>query len=144
MWMRLAVFMMALLLNLSLCFAAPVTTTPQLIENVLGMKFVLIPSGEFMMGSNESAEVLARAFLQYEHKRFVELIDEALVHQVHITRPFYLGQHEVTVAQLKMLWLCGFLFDMRGHATLCHPTFFQPVLHARGRFIPAILHACFT
>jgi len=30
------------------------------IENSLGMKFVRVPSGEFMMGSDESPEVLAR------------------------------------------------------------------------------------
>lgn len=101
MWMYLTVFMMVALLNLSLCVAAPVTTTPQVIENILGMKFVLIPAGEFMMGNDESAEVLARDFPLYERTRFVELIDEAPVHQVHITRPFYLGQHEVTVAQFR-------------------------------------------
>ena len=101
MWEHLTVFIMVALLNLSLCVAAPVTTTPQVIENILGMKFVLIPSGEFMMGSDESAEVLARDFPLYERTRFIELIDEAPVHQVRITRPFYLGQHEVTVAQFR-------------------------------------------
>ena len=31
----------------------------------------------------------------------MELVDEAPVHKVRITRPFYLGQHEVTVGQFR-------------------------------------------
>ena len=84
-----------------LWFAAPVTAAPEVIENLLGMKFVLVPAGEFMMGSDESADVLARDFPLLERKRFVELADEAPVHRVRISRAFYLGQHEVTVAQFR-------------------------------------------
>jgi len=101
MWMRPTFLMLVLLLNLPVCFAAPVTTIPQAIENMLGMKFVLIPSGEFMMGSDESPEALTRDYPQYDRKRFLELVDEAPVHKVRITRPFYLGQHEVTVGQFR-------------------------------------------
>jgi len=45
--------------------------------------------------------VLARDFPLLEHKRFAELVDEAPVHKVCITKPFYLGRHEVTVAQFR-------------------------------------------
>jgi len=68
---------------------------------LLGMKFVLVPSGEFMMGSDEPPEALAKAYPQYGRERFAELVDEAPVHKVRITRPFYLGQHEVTVGQFR-------------------------------------------
>lgn len=71
------------------------------IQNSLGMKFVLIPSGEFVMGSDESAEALAQHYPQYDHKRFVELSDEAPAHKVRITHPFYLGQYEVTVGEFR-------------------------------------------
>lgn len=74
---------------------------PQLIANMLGMKFVMIPAGEFLMGSDESPDTLARDFPLLERKRFEELIDEAPVHEVRITRSFYLGQHEVTVGQFR-------------------------------------------
>ncbi len=65
------------------------------------MKFVLIPSGEFLMGSDESPEELAKAYPQYDRQRFLLLGDEAPVHKVRITRPFYMGQYEVTVGQFR-------------------------------------------
>lgn len=101
MLMRLTIFMMVAHLNLSPCFAAPAAAQPPVIENMLGMKFVLIPSGEFMMGSDESADALARDFPLLERRRFAELADEAPVHKVRITRPYYLGRHEVTVGQFR-------------------------------------------
>lgn len=74
---------------------------PEVIENSLGMKFVRLPAGEFLMGSDEPAGQLAKAYPQYDPKRFGLLGDEAPVHRVRITRPFYLGQFEVTVGQFR-------------------------------------------
>lgn len=54
--------------------------------NSIGMRLTLIPSGEFLMGSLACEEL---------HK-----IDE-FQHRVRITRPFYLGIHEVTVRQYR-------------------------------------------
>jgi formylglycine-generating enzyme required for sulfatase activity len=56
------------------------------IENSCGMKLALIPPGEFQMGSPQS-----------ETKR--EDIESQ--HRVRITKPFYLGVHEVTVGQFR-------------------------------------------
>ncbi len=70
-------------------------------ENSLGMKLVLVPAGEFLMGSDETPEALAKAYPQYDPARFQQLGDEAPVHKVRITRPFYLGCHEVTVGQFQ-------------------------------------------
>jgi formylglycine-generating enzyme len=58
---------------------------PVEIENSIGMKLVLIPPGEFMMGAPET-EATARE-------------DEKPQHRVRITRPFYLGVTEVTQGQ---------------------------------------------
>jgi sulfatase modifying factor 1 len=57
------------------------------LQNSIGMKFVLIPAGEFLMGAAESdgdAE---------EH--------EKPQHRVRISKPFYLGVHEVTVGSFR-------------------------------------------
>lgn len=81
---------------------------PAVYENLLGMKFVRVPAGEFQMGSNESPESLATDFPRDERERFLQLVDEAPVHTVRITRSFLLGQHEVTVGQFrKFLALSG-------------------------------------
>jgi formylglycine-generating enzyme required for sulfatase activity len=53
--------------------------------NSIGMKLVLIPAGEFMMGSPEGEEGRQS--------------DEDPQHRVRITQPFYLGSAEVTKAQ---------------------------------------------
>jgi formylglycine-generating enzyme required for sulfatase activity len=53
------------------------------------------------MGSDESPQALAKAYPEYGRERFLELADEAPVHRVRITRPFYLGQYEVTVGQFR-------------------------------------------
>jgi formylglycine-generating enzyme required for sulfatase activity len=65
------------------------------------MTFVLIPAGEFMMGSNESPEALVKSYPQYDQERLRDLRDEAPVHKVRITHGFYLGQYEVTVRQFR-------------------------------------------
>jgi formylglycine-generating enzyme required for sulfatase activity len=92
-----------------LCMAEPMETSAKSIRNSLGMPFVLIPAGEFLMGSDEPPQALAGAYPQYEQERFRKLGDEAPVHKVRITRPFYLGQTEVTVAQFRrFLELSGY------------------------------------
>lgn len=69
--------------------------------NTLGMKFVLIPAGTFVMGRAESSESLRQAFPAFEASRFEQLTDEQPAHSVEITKSFLLGQHEVTVGQFK-------------------------------------------
>ncbi len=71
------------------------------VENTLGMRLVKLPAGEFMMGSDETPEVLAKSYPQLETKRFTDLSDEAPVHRVRITKAFYMGQFEVTVGQFR-------------------------------------------
>jgi formylglycine-generating enzyme required for sulfatase activity len=55
---------------------------PREITNSIGMKLVLIPPGEFMMGSPESEE----GRLDWEGPQ----------HRVRITKPFYFGVYQVT------------------------------------------------
>lgn len=60
---------------------------PKTYTNRIGMQFALIPAGTFRMGSDGP---------QADD-------DEKPVHQVNITRPFYLGIYEVTQAQWKTI-----------------------------------------
>jgi formylglycine-generating enzyme required for sulfatase activity len=83
---------------------APVTRTPDLpkpppppvvtpeeppkeITSTIGMTLVLIPAGDFLMGSPDSDKDASD--------------DEKPQHRVRITRPFYLGVHEVTQGQYR-------------------------------------------
>ena len=61
--------------------------SPGIITNSLGMMFVLIKAGEFLMGSPDSDKDADD--------------DEKPQHRVRITRPFYLGVHEVTRGQFR-------------------------------------------
>ncbi|HET6884152.1 MAG TPA: SUMF1/EgtB/PvdO family nonheme iron enzyme [Pirellulales bacterium] len=64
--------------------------------NSIGMKFILIPPGEFMMGSTP-AEV-ERAVFDVGGTQFWEdcVRSEAPQHKVVLTRPWYFSAHEVT------------------------------------------------
>jgi formylglycine-generating enzyme required for sulfatase activity len=59
----------------------PLADFPPRLINSIGMEFVPIPAGEFLMGSNDGDD------------------DERPVHTVQIGRPFYLGKYAVTQAQ---------------------------------------------
>ena len=74
------------------------------ITNSIGMKLVLIPAGEFVMGSGESAEDTAAFFNKAYRTDFLKadfFKDEHPQHRVRITRPFYLGTYHVTRGQFR-------------------------------------------
>jgi sulfatase modifying factor 1 len=70
-------------------------------RNSLGMSFVSVPAGEFWMGNGDSPAALAAAFPSIDASRINGLGDESPRHLVRITRPFELGQFEVTVGQFR-------------------------------------------
>ena len=68
-------------------------------ENSIGMKFVLIPPGEFDMGSTEAevAKLLDEARAKNLDGWYIDRLPfEAPEHRVRITKPFWLGVHEVS------------------------------------------------
>jgi formylglycine-generating enzyme len=74
------------------------------ITNSIGMKLVLIPAGEFMMGSGESAEATAAYFknkYSMEMKAAEGFNKEHPQHRVRISKPFYLGTYHVTRSQFR-------------------------------------------
>jgi len=75
---------------------------PVELTNSMGMRFVLVPPGEFDMGS--TAEEIARLLKEARAKKLPNwytdrLASEAPKHHVRITKPLYLGQCEVTQAE---------------------------------------------
>ena len=69
----------------------------------IGMKMVLIPPGEFLMGSSEEERI--RSFEEAKALGAQWAADwipgEAPRHRVRISRPFALGRHEVTRGQFR-------------------------------------------
>lgn len=65
------------------------------------LTMVLVPPGEFLMGSTdeERAKVLAEATAAKNQGAIDLISSEGPQHRVRITKPFYLGKYEVTQAQ---------------------------------------------
>lgn len=84
----------ALCMLLGMAVVSPVVAG-KLIENGQGMKFVRIPAGEFIMGTQNLAEALSEII----QPKTGELQDETPAHRVVVSRPFYIGQTEVTQQQ---------------------------------------------
>jgi formylglycine-generating enzyme required for sulfatase activity len=92
----------AVLLALGGCVQMRSSASPSApLVNSLGMTLVRIPAGAFLMGSDESIAQLQKDYPLMERRRLEELADEAPVHQVRITKDFYMGATEVTVGQFR-------------------------------------------
>ncbi len=95
----------SIILHTSLATAAQPTPAPtKQITNSIGMKLTLVPSGEFLMGSKESAEETAAFFNKTYDWGFLKadyFKDEHPQHRVRITKPFYLGTYHVTRGQFR-------------------------------------------
>ena len=75
--------------------AAEALGVPVAFENSIGMRFILIPSGTFMMGSRHSAEQVARrCAMPNAHAGWFS--DEHPRHEVALAGAFYMAIHEVT------------------------------------------------
>ncbi len=70
----------------------------------VNLKMVLIPAGEFKMGSGESAEATAVFLKKYYGEDLLEadfFKNEHPQHWVRIAKPFYLGTYHVTRGQFR-------------------------------------------
>ena len=91
---------LCLISSAAICAETARKTQSGEITNTIGMKLKLIPAGEFMMGGVETAEEVIKTFPEY-HRKPEEFKDEYPRHRVRITKPFFLGVHEVTVGQFR-------------------------------------------
>ncbi len=75
--------------------------TPLEITNSIGMKLVLIPPGEFMMGSPK--KLIEDELKAHDNEAWsrARLPGEGPQHRVRITKPFYLGMYVVTQEEYK-------------------------------------------
>ena len=83
----------------------PKKVLPKSYTNSIGMKFKLIPAGSFTMGAPEWEQ--KKAYNQCVEQKVEEkkckswYLGDSDQHRVEITRPFYMGQYEVTQGQWK-------------------------------------------
>ena len=69
-------------------------------QNSIGMTLMLIPPGEFTMGTTE-AEFERLAALIPNADEHAHVRNEMPSHRVRLERPFWIGQSEVTIAQFR-------------------------------------------
>ncbi len=70
------------------------------LTNSIGMKLRLIPAGGFTMGSRESVDEIVDRF-PIEHLYRDNFKAEHPLHPVTISKPFYMGQYEVTIGEFR-------------------------------------------
>ena len=97
---------------------SPEPTETKQITNSIGMKLTLVPSGEFMMGSSESAEETAAFFNKTygdgssDGRRFSRTSIRSTA--CGSRKPFYLGTYHVTRGQFRQFVADTQLQDGRG------------------------------
>ena len=67
--------------------------------NSLGMQFVRIPAGEFLMGTTDED---SKRFIEEDQLHWAQCENEKPAHKVRLTRDYFLGKHPVTVGQFRM------------------------------------------
>ena len=74
-------------------------------KNALGMEFVLVPAGEFLMGTDGEYMTGCAAYTSWHTTpdKYPVFSDEKPRHTVRITRPFFMGSLDVTFAQYYAL-----------------------------------------
>ncbi len=84
------------------CRTDPGGQTPESVTNSVGMKLVLVPAGEFMMGNSLTAAEEIAQFKRYGADLNADGFKiEYPRHRVRISRPFYMGAYHVTRGQFR-------------------------------------------
>lgn len=75
--------------------------TPIEYTNSIGMRFRLIPPGEFMMGSTAAEAAEIEEYIKGGSAEHKDVKEDASQHKVILTQPIYLGVNEVTQAEYE-------------------------------------------
>jgi formylglycine-generating enzyme required for sulfatase activity len=67
--------------------------------NSIGMKFIRVPAGEYPIGSNETTGSLRKVYGPL--RQGVTADDESPEHDVSISKPYWLGMYEVSLAEFR-------------------------------------------
>jgi len=89
------------LVSLSIADEQPSLSDEEQFVNSVDMTLKLIPAGEFLMGSSHSPEETQKAFEKYWEFSPGPFLGEVPHHRVRLTKPFFMGIHEVTVGQFR-------------------------------------------
>jgi len=100
------------------------------ITDDVGTKLVHVRPGKFLMGSNESPDQVAEMFVGEEPTDFEK---EHPLHEVRITRPFYMAAQEVTIGQFRrFVEETGYVTDAEQGVVKNNPTGAEEVDEARS------------
>lgn len=69
-------------------------------ENSVGAKMILIPPGEFLMGSDAGGEEALKIEISWDEKQYIRRSQQPQ-HRVVITKPFLMSATEVTIGQFQ-------------------------------------------
>jgi sulfatase modifying factor 1 len=96
------IFLLVVLATLGAAWGIrPASAQSDVMTNSIKMKLVLIPAGDFMMGSEEDrADILN--YFPYCDPKWID--DSFPHHKVRITKSFYMGQYEVTLGQFMLFY----------------------------------------
>lgn len=86
-----------LAISLLTCVLAVPIASAEIFRNDFGMKFILIPAGEFMRGT--TVDDLDKVLFEMEVPDLVQIQDESPRHAVRISKDYWLAQTEITQAQ---------------------------------------------
>lgn len=83
--------------------AAKALGLPAAIETDMGLRLVLIPAGEYWMGTSKLEAARVETYVERALVPSARRIKGETRHRVRLSRPFYMGYSEVTNAQFKKM-----------------------------------------
>jgi formylglycine-generating enzyme required for sulfatase activity len=94
-----AAFLLAFVLLLFIAMPGAALAADKTHTNSIGMEFALIPAGSFIMGDEPGPDMEGFIIAEIHATKITERYKTTPLHNVTISRPFYLGKYQVTQTQ---------------------------------------------